>query len=337
MIQREEAVRIMIDKFSGTIAPEDEVRLRAWLESSDLNRQFYRDAMNVWVMSPEKRKHPSPDSEQEWDKVSTRIQSQTVHFDRRHVWYAAAAAVSLLLVAGIFKYRQSSPVILSASETPLTFLLPDSSKIVLGEHSSLTYADDFNQKHRQVHLTGDASFLVTHRTAPFIVQTQYAQIRVLGTEFNVDTNDSAAVVSVTRGNVNVSNSNATINLSGGERTTAKHLGELTKENLSKLYQASLERANPSDYIRIENTNRKTLLNATVAEGILTNTAITTSYENITLSISYKKSNGSSVQLVTKVQGVLAPGGKLSFRKKLGDLFSKKHPVNIKILTAEPKK
>ncbi len=65
-------------------------------------------------------------------------------------------------------------------------LLPDSTKVWLNAHSKLVYPIAFLKDSRSVELDGEAYFEVKrNEDAPFIVKTSKAQIRVLGTEFNV--------------------------------------------------------------------------------------------------------------------------------------------------------
>jgi ferric-dicitrate binding protein FerR (iron transport regulator) len=63
--------------------------------------------------------------------------------------------------------------------------LPDGSIVRLNAQSKVSYTQDF-AKTREVYLTGEAYFEVTHNAdIPFIVHTDEADIKVLGTRFNV--------------------------------------------------------------------------------------------------------------------------------------------------------
>ena len=65
--------------------------------------------------------------------------------------------------------------------------LPDGSQVWLNAGSRLDYnIANFNQDSREVELTGEAFFDITHNAAkPFIVRSGNMRIRVLGTSFNV--------------------------------------------------------------------------------------------------------------------------------------------------------
>lgn len=63
--------------------------------------------------------------------------------------------------------------------------LSDGSIVYLNSMSSLHYPVQFNDKKREVELTGEAYFEVQKSKVPFIVKTKGMNIEVLGTKFNV--------------------------------------------------------------------------------------------------------------------------------------------------------
>ena len=63
--------------------------------------------------------------------------------------------------------------------------LPDGSIVWLNADSKLSYSESFSRKNRNVQLEGEGYFEVEHGEHPFVVQTDSAQIKVLGTKFNV--------------------------------------------------------------------------------------------------------------------------------------------------------
>lgn len=65
-------------------------------------------------------------------------------------------------------------------------MLPDGSKVWLNTNSSLKYPASFTSKDRFVELEGEAYFeIAPDSLSPFIVSTYKAEIKVLGTRFNV--------------------------------------------------------------------------------------------------------------------------------------------------------
>ena len=63
--------------------------------------------------------------------------------------------------------------------------LPDGSIVWLNAGSKITYSQPFGENERTVGLTGEAYFDVVKKDIPFIIHTNGASIRVLGTTFNV--------------------------------------------------------------------------------------------------------------------------------------------------------
>jgi len=85
----------------------------------------------------------------------------------------------------------------------LTFILPDSSTVILNSGSEIKYSSDFG-KQRDIWLKGEAFFKVTKNiNSPFIVHTNDFNVKVLGTEFNVNSTTINQTVSLAKGKVNV--------------------------------------------------------------------------------------------------------------------------------------
>lgn len=63
--------------------------------------------------------------------------------------------------------------------------LPDSSTVYLNSGSTLSYQQNYGYADRKVKFSGEGFFNVQKATKPFAVNTQYLNIEVLGTSFNV--------------------------------------------------------------------------------------------------------------------------------------------------------
>jgi ferric-dicitrate binding protein FerR (iron transport regulator) len=85
----------------------------------------------------------------------------------------------------------------------LTFTLPDSSTVILNSGSEVKYSSDFG-KQRDIWLKGEAFFKVTKNiNSPFTVHTNDFDVKVLGTEFNVNGSAINQTISLSKGKVNV--------------------------------------------------------------------------------------------------------------------------------------
>ncbi len=116
-------------------------------------------------------------------------------------WAAAACLAMTLGLSGIWwnmrtedsSYERHTSVLKgtliernNTTDLPVTFTLPDGSKIDLGPNSKLGYSQDYNQEDRRVFLTGQATFEVKKDTEkPFLVFANKIVTKVLGTRFRV--------------------------------------------------------------------------------------------------------------------------------------------------------
>jgi len=90
--------------------------------------------------------------------------------------------------------------------TKSVITLSDSTKVILNADSKLRFPTVFTGSTREVYLTGEAFFDVTHNAkVPFIIHTSKMNIKVLGTEFNVKSypEDSTSETTLIRGLIEV--------------------------------------------------------------------------------------------------------------------------------------
>ena len=70
--------------------------------------------------------------------------------------------------------------------------LEDGSVVYLAGNTSLKFPEHFSSDRREVSLQGNALFDVAgNHKRPFIIETEDTRIEVLGTAFNVKSNDSS--------------------------------------------------------------------------------------------------------------------------------------------------
>lgn len=114
-------------------------------------------------------------------------------------WVAAGFTLILGLGYGFWKiggnefFKEELPVITQTEveqATPRgqkqTVHLPDGTQVKLNAESTLRYAKNFDQRIREVYLTGEAYFEVAHDTLrPFVVYAGGIETKVLGTSFNL--------------------------------------------------------------------------------------------------------------------------------------------------------
>jgi len=98
--------------------------------------------------------------------------------------------------------------------------LSDGSRVWLNAASSIKFPTAFTGADRKVEITGEAYFEVTHDPyKPFYVEANGAEIKVLGTHFDVNAyeNEEATRVTLLQGSVRVNNDKGTTTIQPGEQ------------------------------------------------------------------------------------------------------------------------
>lgn len=116
--------------------------------------------------------------------------------------------------------------------------LPDGTRVWLNAATTLKYSNVFKEKKREVVLSGEAYFEVTHReNQPFIVHTDKQIVEVLGTHFNVNAykENETQVTTLLEGRVKTSSKSNALVLKPGEQSVLN-----LKNNQLTMNEADLE-------------------------------------------------------------------------------------------------
>ena len=125
------------------------------------------------------------------------------------LWFVAAKQ---------FVVPKNDVISFKTDKTSVEKILPDGTKILVKENSSITYPTAFKGDTREINLVGEAFFEVHHDAAhPFIIHTQGSDIRVLGTSFNVKAYNTQVQVVVKTGRVRFSKNNTEVILEKGQK------------------------------------------------------------------------------------------------------------------------
>ncbi len=155
----------------------------------------------------------------------------------------AAAAVLVVAGAGLLWKTVAARDDASSAAAPSRFStqvgaldslrLPDGTRVLLGPGSELALHADFGGASREMTLKGEARFDVVHDEArPFIVHTDAATFRDIGTVFAIHTDaGNGARVVVTEGSVSVVSRklNTSATVGAGDRATIAAEGALSVE------------------------------------------------------------------------------------------------------------
>lgn len=156
----------------------------------------------------ELKKYPAQEA---WEKVQQKIHRQPQRQEgkiRRLIAHPLMRIAAALVVAGmlavtgyemVYHLGTSGEIVdLRASNGAVrTYTLPDGSKVSLNSDTHLQYPEQFGEQTREVTIEGEAFFEVTpNPQKPFIIHAGKAQIKVLGTSFNVRAYSDAQLMEV---------------------------------------------------------------------------------------------------------------------------------------------
>jgi len=134
----------------------------------------------------------SKKTDEAWSNLHKKIEQEVVHeiklvfYNSLKVRIAAILILLLGLAWGIRSIVNSRMENIQTTSSQRQVTLPDGSTVYLNSNSHLKYPKVFGKYERKVTLSGEGFFKVTKNPLkPFIVETQSARIKVLGTSFNV--------------------------------------------------------------------------------------------------------------------------------------------------------
>ena len=157
----------------------------------------------------------SRDTGRAWKKVSSAVfpRNSKKIIVRKIAWAAAACLfiplLSVIVVRLVSDSRNTGPLLTEISVPygqTSSFVLPDSSSVILNSGSVIEFPEEFSDSARIVRLDGEAVFSVKKDPArPFIVKSASVETKVLGTVFNMKSysEDGYSSVSVAEGKVSV--------------------------------------------------------------------------------------------------------------------------------------
>ena len=187
---------------NGDASDEERLEVLHWAEESEDNRKelmAYRSLCNTLIFNGELEIRAS---QNELEK-----KRRAVIFRRTVKAVGVAAAIAVGVFFGFRHYKTDTPIAVETLSAPAGLItesiLSDGTKICLNAGSKLEIIN-YKKNERRVRLYGEAYFDVTRdEMRPFIVETGKIAVRVLGTEFNVNSKGDEHSVVLVRGAVQV--------------------------------------------------------------------------------------------------------------------------------------
>ena len=186
----------------------DQATFSRWLLADPAHAEAYAQAQVVWELSEVAGATLA-------DEESLAMQRYLSAMDKsrrgrlRHWSGGLAVAACLLLMVGVFAGWQPARWVddlgadyVSAPGQVRTVVLADQTQVTLDADSAIAVNFSGGERHVQLR-RGVAFFHVTHTGAPFVVDADGGEARVLGTEFEVRLQPGGAQVTVLSGRVGV--------------------------------------------------------------------------------------------------------------------------------------
>lgn len=171
---------------SNEATPEEILEVENWRKASPENEKYYADMQTIFA----KAATIEFDADEAWLKVQQKLsksRTRTINWQPLRI----AAGIVLMVSAGIFAFRyfnaeQPQALAFASENKVVENTLPDSSKVVLNKRSSIEFKYDPKEKTRKVKLKGEGFFEVKHEESkPFVIETDEALVRDIGTAFNI--------------------------------------------------------------------------------------------------------------------------------------------------------
>ncbi len=209
---------VLFAKFLMGECTEDELRkVKRWMDESDEHASDLFQLEEIYHAG----KINSAEQTLELDAAESRL-FQRLEKDsrpavrlwsvRRWMQYAAMLIGVFLLGGAMWFTGQQSEiwseplVAVSTGEEIKQLILSDGTKVWLNKHTRFRYPETFEEEGREVYLEGEGYFEVAKNPAkPFVVHSNAMKVKVLGTVFNLKTDEQrkSAVATLLQGEIEV--------------------------------------------------------------------------------------------------------------------------------------
>lgn len=209
-------------KLTGEISQENLDQLMKWVNENKDNQAFYNETIKLWTVSENYSEPFETNLDNAWNQLDNKLGGIETSSTAKVVEMPQAQSKAEAKTVSLFSLKNMIRIaavfliggigfwmLQNGSEAQQNFVsytttnaetkeitLPDNSKIVLNENSTLAYFEKSGK--RNVELSGEAWFDVAHdKEHPFEILSGETQTVVLGTAFNVRAYPEEANVEVT--------------------------------------------------------------------------------------------------------------------------------------------
>lgn len=194
---------------------EESSCVEKWLQEDEKNEKILLQIASIEYSVRTQKRIASRDPSEAYMKVQKRIDSSHKKIYLNRICVAVACFIGVLIMSSVISFLKQDEIsgqqiitVQANAGMRTHFNLPDGTVAYLNSGSKLSYPLPYDKGVRKVELTGEAYFEVAHKEdQPFVVSVSNDRMRVkvLGTEFNLQSYEGESVVHTTlvSGSVNI--------------------------------------------------------------------------------------------------------------------------------------
>lgn len=182
---------------------KERLQVEQWVASSPANQKTFDEVSKIYESSALDPEKFNPDVDQAWNSVSDATSQSGV--TKSNMIYRFAAMIALAIGFGLvaYQFQQADTLVAKTGDNETKMVeLADGSVVWLNENSVFEYDADMASDERTVSLNGQAYFDVAKDPErPFVIVGAKTTVQVLGTSFNLISENNYSNLNVTSGKV----------------------------------------------------------------------------------------------------------------------------------------
>ncbi len=233
-MKNDKYISLIHKSISGEINTAEQNALDAWINESKEHSSLSEDIRTAWDLSASFDESVQFNPSNGFSKFQQQIKAEeapTAQVFRLMPRLMQVAAVFILLLGAWFVFDMNQTNVYTADGDVLYVSLDDGTEVWLNDGSSVEVSKGFNQDNRTLNLKGEGFFDVArNEDVPFLINVNNAQVRVLGTAFNIESSNKGVILEVKEGLVEFSN--------GEEKTLVKPTEKVILNDNTNLFEKS---------------------------------------------------------------------------------------------------
>jgi transmembrane sensor len=293
---------LLVKYLLGEASAEEQAEIQQWRDADAANEKHFQHFSLIWDTSKKLEQKSTADENAAWARFKQRTETagqksatSVVELTPpgRMNWMRVAAILVLMIGGGwmvsMLWNKNSEMIAMQSGNETLIDTLSDGSIVTLNKNSSIKYPEEFTGDTRLVELQGEAFFEVApDKKHPFIIHANDADIKVVGTSFNVKSTAAKTEVIVATGIVEVAKNEHTVKLNPKEKATVflsqdKPLKQSNDDELYNYYRTKEFICNSTPLWRLTDVLSEAYgVNIVIADNRLKNLLLTTTFRDQSL-------------------------------------------------------